>query len=83
MVLKKKLKNKRKEEFIMKKEVVVEGMKCGGCANTVREKFEAIEGVKSVAIDLENKKAVIESQSIIDNETLVSVLSDTKYAVVD
>lgn len=67
----------------MKKEVVVEGMKCEGCANTVREKFEAIEGVKSVAIDLENKKAVIESQSIIDNETLVSVLSDTKYAVVD
>ena len=67
----------------MKKEVVVEGMKCEGCANTVREKFEAIEGVKSVTIDLKNKKAVLESQSIIDKETLVSVLSDTKYSVVD
>ncbi|MGX7388838.1 heavy-metal-associated domain-containing protein [Carnobacterium divergens] len=67
----------------MKKEVVVEGMKCEGCANTVREKFEAIEGVKSVTIDLKNKKVVLESQSIIDKETLVSVLSDTKYSVVD
>lgn len=51
--------------------------------DTVREKFEAIEGVKSVTIDLKNKKVVLESQSIIDKETLVSVLSDTKYSVVD
>lgn len=67
----------------MKKEVFVEGMKCEGCANMVQEKFEAIEGVQSVTIDLKNKKAVLESQSIIDKETLVSALSDTKYSVVD
>lgn len=67
----------------MKKEIVVEGMKCEGCANTVREKFEAIEGVKSVAIDLKNKKAVLESQSDIGIETLVSALADTKYSVVN
>lgn len=67
----------------MKKEVLVEGMKCEGCANTVQEKFEAIEGVDSVEIDLINKKAVLESQSNIDKDTLVFALADTKYSVVD
>ena len=67
----------------MKREVLVEGMKCEGCANTVQENFEAIEGVKSVEIDLVNKKVVLESQSAIDNNTLNSTLSDTKYFVVD
>ncbi|WP_034552010.1 heavy-metal-associated domain-containing protein [Carnobacterium funditum] len=65
----------------MKKELVIEGMKCDGCANTVREKFEAIEGVQSVSIDLANKKAIIESQSAIRKEIFVSALSETKYDV--
>ncbi|MEG0497886.1 MAG: heavy metal-associated domain-containing protein [Carnobacterium sp.] len=67
----------------MKKEVLVEGMKCEGCANTVREKFEAIEGVESVEIDLINKKAVLESQSDIDKDKLVSALSETKYSIIN
>lgn len=67
----------------MKKEVLVEGMKCAGCASSVQERFEAIEGVNSVVIDLEHKKAVIESQSVIDNAELASALSDTKYTLVD
>lgn len=65
----------------MKKELVIEGMKCEGCASTVREKFEAIDGVQSVTIDLANKKAIIESQSDIPKDTFVSALSDTKYVV--
>lgn len=67
----------------MKKEVLVEGMKCAGCASSVQERFEAIKGVNSVVIDLEHKKAVIESQSVIDNAELASALSDTKYTLVD
>ncbi|MEK4948638.1 heavy-metal-associated domain-containing protein [Carnobacterium sp. FSL W8-0810] len=67
----------------MKREVLVEGMKCEGCANTVQERFEAIEGVESVAIDLINKKAVLESQSDINKDTLVSALSGTKYSVIN
>ena len=40
----------------MKKEVLLDGVKCAGCANTVQEKFSAIEGVESVKVDLANKK---------------------------
>ncbi|MFV8814800.1 heavy-metal-associated domain-containing protein [Aerococcus urinaeequi] len=65
----------------MKKEVLVEGMKCEGCANTVKEKFKSIEGVESVEIDLINKKAVLESQTEIDTETLNAALAETNYSV--
>lgn len=67
----------------MKNEVLVEGMKCAGCANTVQEKFEAIKGVESVEVNLENRKVVVESKTEIDKDTFKSALSGTKYTVVD
>ena len=33
----------------MKKELTIEGMKCDGCASTVVEKLESIDGVERVA----------------------------------
>ena len=68
---------------MMKKEVLIEGMKCEGCANTVQERFAEIEGVESVKIDLANKKATIESQSEILENRLVAALADTKYSLVE
>jgi len=67
----------------MKKEVTIEGMKCEGCADSVQETFSTIGGVESVEIDLENKTAMIESQSDIDKDTLDSALSETNYSVAD
>lgn len=67
----------------MKNEIIVEGMTCAGCANTVKTKFEAINGVKSVNVDLENSKVTIESASQIDTETLITALSDTNYSLVE
>lgn len=40
----------------MKKEILLDGVKCAGCANTVQERFSAIEGVESVEVDLATKK---------------------------
>ena len=67
----------------MEQEIMVEGMKCEGCANSVKEKFESIEGVEEVSMDLDNKKAVVVSQSEVDTATFASTLSDTKYTVVE
>ena len=67
---------------MMKKEVLLDGVKCAGCANTVQEKFSASEGVESVEVDLATKKAVLESQTEIDTETLNAALADTKYSLV-
>lgn len=65
----------------MKQEVLLEGVKCAGCANTVKEKFSAIEGVETVEVDVETKKAVLESNTEINSEMLNDALADTKYSV--
>jgi copper chaperone len=39
--------------------IPVGGMTCGGCVNNVSGKLQAVEGVKSVAVDLEKKQAVV------------------------
>jgi copper chaperone len=39
--------------------IPVGGMTCGGCVNNVSGKLKAVEGVKTVAVDLERKQAVV------------------------
>jgi len=45
----------------MRQEVKVEGMSCAGCANTVKRRFAGIPEVENVEIDLDSKKAHLES----------------------
>jgi len=66
----------------MKKELTIEGMKCEGCASTVVEKLQSIEGVERVAVDLEKKQAIVESQNEIDKTLFIQALSDTNYNLV-
>ena len=39
--------------------IPVGGMSCGGCVNNVTGKLQAVEGVKTVQVDLEAKRAVV------------------------
>lgn len=59
----------------------IEGMKCDGCAGIVKEKFEAISGVKTVDIQLDEKKAMITADNEISKEQLQAALADTKFTV--
>ena len=52
-------------------------MACGGCANTVQEALNNIDGVSDTEVDLEN-----ESASVTYNADTVSI-SDFKQAVED
>lgn len=65
----------------MKQTVTVENMTCGGCANTVKKRFEGVPGVKNVEIDLENKTATIESDERISHELLKESLEGTNYGL--
>ena len=47
----------------------------------MENKSFAIEGVESVKVDLVPKKAVLESQTEIDAETLNAALAETNYSV--
>ena len=47
----------------MKKEYNLEGIKCAGCANTVKERFSNVPGVTNVEVSLENKVATVEGDA--------------------
>ena len=65
----------------MNKTVFIEGMKCGGCVSSIKEKFESIPGVESVEIDLESKKATITGNSDVSLDELRNSLVGTKFLV--
>ncbi|MBP2099362.1 heavy-metal-associated domain-containing protein [Enterococcus rivorum] len=67
----------------MEKAVSIEGMKCDGCVNIVKEKFEVIKGITSVIIDLEKKAATIKSEEELSIDLLKEALADTKFIVSD
>ena len=48
---------------MMKKEYNLEGIKCAGCANTVKERFSNVQGVTNVEVSLENKVATVEGDA--------------------
>lgn len=62
-----------------KKLVNIEGMKCDGCANTVKEAFSALDGVKKVEVNLEHKQATIKGD--VSEDALKAALKDTHYSV--
>ncbi len=65
----------------MTKTVFVEGMTCNNCVRHVKEALEELQGVKTVKVDLEGKKAVIDlSQEVSDNQ-ITDAIEDAGYDV--
>lgn len=71
-----------KGEYLMEKEMIVEGMTCDGCANTVQSKLSALEGVKKVEVHREKNKVRINSDDEILISDLQTALEDTPYRIV-
>ncbi len=47
-------------------ELQVEGMTCGGCANSVKRSVQAVDGNAKVEVDLGSKKVRIDTSVDID-----------------
>lgn len=65
----------------MNKTIFIEGMKCQGCVDSIKEKFESIAGVESVEIDLENKKATITGKGDVSLDDFRKSLEGTKFTL--
>ena len=65
----------------MTKTMIIEGMSCGHCSARVKKALEELEGVTAVTVDLEKKTAVLESASVLSNETLKNTIEDIGYDV--
>jgi copper ion binding protein len=65
----------------MKKILTVEGMTCGHCVGHVESALKEVEGVTAVEVNLEAKKAVVESVGDIDAESLKKAVAEAGYSV--
>lgn len=63
----------------MQYQISVENIKCGGCARTVENTLNAIEGVNSVSVTVDTGLVEVETQDHIDRETLVEALQQKGY----
>lgn len=65
----------------MEKIVMVKGMTCGHCEKAVKEALEQLEGVKSVAVDINTGKVVVEGEGMKDQKIEEAVV-ESGYEVV-
>ena len=64
----------------MKNEYSIEGVKCGGCVATVKEKLSKLDNVDNIEINIQEKTVVVEGE--VSKEDLQAVLADTNFKIV-
>ena len=64
----------------MKNEYSIEGVKCGGCASTVKEKLSKLDNVDNVEVNIQDKNIVVEGTA--SKEELQAALADTNFKIV-
>lgn len=72
-----------KEKITMNKTMIIEGMMCGHCTGRVQKVLEALEGVTSVTMSLENKSAELVLSSAVSDEVLTNAVTEAGYEVVE
>jgi copper ion binding protein len=65
----------------MKKVILISGMTCGHCVKRVENALLEIDGVNSVVVSLEDKKATIEAEGKIEDQLIKDAIVDIGYTV--
>jgi copper chaperone len=60
-------------------ELQVEGMTCGGCANSVKRSVQAVDSNATVEVDLASKKVRVDSRAGLD--AVKSAIVEAGYPV--
>ena len=63
----------------MEKIINITGMGCAGCAAKVKKALEAVPGVKSVNVELAEKRALVDVEGVADQVLLDTVNAIGKY----
>jgi copper chaperone len=61
--------------MIMAYDISVENIKCGGCANTIMSKLDAMDVIDSCAVDIENGIVTIDGDAAHKEEVTKLLLS--------
>ncbi len=65
----------------MTRVILIEGMMCSHCTGRVQKALEALEGVASVTMNLEQKSATVELTDEVSEASLISAVKDAGYEV--
>ena len=71
---------KNTEETAMKKTVYINGMMCSHCTAHVQKALGALDGVESVEVSLEDKKAVLTLNKNVDDAVITAAVREAGYA---
>ncbi|WP_299324236.1 cation transporter [uncultured Gemella sp.] len=64
----------------MKNEYSIEGVKCGGCVATVKERLSKLDNVDNIEINIQEK--TIEVEGTASKENLQAALVETNFKIV-
>lgn len=70
---------KNTEETVMKKTVYINGMMCSHCTAHVQKALGALDGVESVEVSLEDKKAVLTLNKNVDDAVITAAVREAGY----
>ena len=70
---------KNTEETAMKKTVYINGMMCSHCTAHVQKALGALDGVESVEVSLEDKKAVLTLNKNVDEAVITAAVREAGY----
>ena len=70
---------KNTEETAMKKTVYIDGMMCSHCTAHVQKALGALDGVESVEVSLEDKKAVLTLNKNVDDTVITAAVREAGY----
>lgn len=67
----------------MEKKVKIDGMKCNGCANRVKNALELNKLIKNVEVNLEEKIATITMKKEVEDQVITDVIEKLGFKVVE
>lgn len=63
----------------MKNEYSIEGVKCGGCVATVKERLSKLDNVDNIEVNIQEKTVVVEGE--VSKEDLQAALEGTNFKI--
>ena len=67
----------------IRKTIFINGMSCGHCSKRVEDSLKSVNGVKSVKVSLDEKKADVVFKNDIDNDVLKKAVEEVGFEVVN
>lgn len=67
----------------MKKEYIIQNLKCGGCAKTITNALKIIEGVNKVSVNTEFSMVSVNLVSQSTSQTVIDKLTNLGYPLLD